>query len=202
MTHEQAAAPAAAQAASDELDAARERLERALAEERQKSAALRASVDGLQFKLDVLEKSYAKQLADARKHAEAAARTLAEREADLAGLAERHEQTQHELERALAELERTGTAAAKTRAPVARPRAAASSFAAHMGTETHEGTINALLGAVPWEQEPRARRDDSQAAARVRQEAARVPQETDAPAEEMLAPDLVFTGAGEDDDER
>src|SRR5690606_15949827 len=77
--------PAAAQAAPDELDAARERLERALAEERQKSAALRASVDGLQFKLDVLEKSYAKQLADARQHAEAAARTPAERDADLAG---------------------------------------------------------------------------------------------------------------------
>ena len=195
MTHEQAAAPAAAQPAPDALDAARERLERALAEERQKSAALRASVDGLQFKLDVLEKSYAKQLADARTHAEAAARTLAEREAELAGLAERHEQTQHELKQALAELERAGTAAAKARAPAERPRSPAPSFAPHRVTETHEGTINALLGAVPWEQEPRARRDDSQAAARVRQEA-------DAPAEEMLAPDLVFTGAGEDDDER
>ncbi len=47
MTHEQAAAPAAAQPAPAELDAARERLERALAEERQKSAALRARAAAL-----------------------------------------------------------------------------------------------------------------------------------------------------------
>ena len=197
MSHEQAARRSAASedpAAPDERDAANERLERALAEERQKSAALRASVDGLQFQLDVLEKSYAKQLADARQRTDAAAAALAAREAELAELTERHAQAQTELTHALHELERSGPAAAKPRAPLGPRGAASRQPALHAQMPTNEGTINALLSDAPWQQEPRQARDDGQAAARVRP--------ADTPAEEMLAPELVFTGGRDEDEER
>ena len=56
--------------APDERDATIERLERTLGEERQNSATLRETVDGLHFKAEVLEKGYSKQLADARLRSE------------------------------------------------------------------------------------------------------------------------------------
>ena len=66
---------------SDTQNLEAERLEQALAEERQHAATLRASVEDLRFKMTILEKSYAKQLADARTRAEAAEKGLAEEKA-------------------------------------------------------------------------------------------------------------------------
>ena len=74
-------------------DTEAERLEQALAEERQHAATLRATVEDLRFKATILEKSYAKQLADARARAEAAERGLAEEKARLAGIDGNHENT-------------------------------------------------------------------------------------------------------------
>jgi hypothetical protein len=65
-----------------ERDGAIERLERAAAAERQNATALRKAAEELRFKLDVLEKGYAKQLADARARAERA-------ESEAAALRER-----------------------------------------------------------------------------------------------------------------
>ena len=59
-------AKGAAAPAPDERDAAVERLERAVAEERQHATILRKTVEELRFKARILEKSYAKQLEDAR----------------------------------------------------------------------------------------------------------------------------------------
>jgi chromosome segregation ATPase len=84
---------AAAPPQTDQRDAEVERLEQALAEERQHTATLRATVEDLRFKATILEKSYAKQLADARARAEAAERGLAEEKARLAGIDGNHENT-------------------------------------------------------------------------------------------------------------
>ena len=85
------AAAAPPQTGTSETEA--ERLEQALAEERQHAATLRATVEDLRFKATILEKSYAKQLADARARAEAAERSLAEEKARLAGIDGNHENT-------------------------------------------------------------------------------------------------------------
>ena len=77
----------------DAKNAETERLEQALAEERQHAATLRATVEDLRFKITILEKSYAKQLADARTRAETAERGLAEEKARLQGIDSNHENT-------------------------------------------------------------------------------------------------------------
>jgi hypothetical protein len=82
-----------APSAEDTQKAEIERLEQALAEERQHAATLRATVEDLRFKATILEKSYAKQLADARARAEAAERGLADEKARLAGIDSNHENT-------------------------------------------------------------------------------------------------------------
>src|SRR5262245_27156577 len=61
---------AAAPTVPDERDAAIKRLERTLVEERQIASKLREENDALRFKGQVLEKSYSKQLADARQRME------------------------------------------------------------------------------------------------------------------------------------
>src|SRR6188472_440518 len=61
----------------DERDAAIARLERTVAEERQNAASLREANDALNFKLQIMEKSYAKQLVDARQRMDAALKELA-----------------------------------------------------------------------------------------------------------------------------
>ncbi|NIW23785.1 MAG: hypothetical protein GWN29_04060, partial [Gammaproteobacteria bacterium] len=58
--------------APDERDAMIERLERELAEEAEHTAGLRKTIDELRFQAQTLEKSYAKQLEDARSRIEKA----------------------------------------------------------------------------------------------------------------------------------
>ena len=55
-----------AQSGPDPRDAAIERLERELGEQSSLAATLREQLDAATFKVEVLEKSYAKQLADTR----------------------------------------------------------------------------------------------------------------------------------------
>ena len=55
-----------AQSGPDPRDATIERLERELAEQRDAAKTLRESLDAATFKIEILEKSYAKQLAEAR----------------------------------------------------------------------------------------------------------------------------------------
>jgi hypothetical protein len=61
----------------DERDAIIKRLEQTIAEERKNSATLRETVDNLRFKTETLERSYAKQLADARQRGTSAEQALA-----------------------------------------------------------------------------------------------------------------------------
>jgi len=69
--------PAADAPAPDERDEIIARLERDIEAERARSAELEGAVKALEFKLDVLERSYGKQLADARAASEDAKKELA-----------------------------------------------------------------------------------------------------------------------------
>jgi len=91
----QAETPAAADAsagddqhAADERDETIARLEHELEAERARSRELEGAVKAVEFKLDVLERSYGKQLADARAAGDAARQELAEIKARLAETAQ------------------------------------------------------------------------------------------------------------------
>lgn len=79
--------PAADAPAPDERDEIIARLERDIEAERTRSAELEGAVKALEFKLDVLERSYAKQLADARADGDRAKRELLQVKAELADTA-------------------------------------------------------------------------------------------------------------------
>jgi DNA repair exonuclease SbcCD ATPase subunit len=68
----------------DERDAMIEKLERAIAEERDHSATLRKTIDELHFKAETLERGYSTQLEAARRRCETAERELGEARARLA----------------------------------------------------------------------------------------------------------------------
>jgi chromosome segregation ATPase len=193
---------APAEPAPDERDATIERLERGLAEERQHAATLRGTVEDLRFKMGILEKSYAKQLADARLRAETAERGLAEEKARLSGIDGNHEntlklltETRAQLANVLAERDwqRKQLAQGSRRAqeaPVPNHNAADSGKAA---VSQGEGTINSLMAdlSVPRER-PSARPEVARLGAQARDEG-------QAPAEEMISPDLVFPKRGDDE---
>lgn len=147
----------AAPSISDECEAQVERLERDLAEEREHSAILRATIEELRFRADILERSYSKQLADARQHGEAAERESAELRARLAEIETAHEDVKRQL----------------------------TESASRDGSRT----INELIGDASWVPERRP--------ARYEEDIIRAQEET--PAEEMIAPDLIFANKRGDD---
>jgi hypothetical protein len=188
-------ADGAAVPAADERDAAIQRLKQTLAEERELAATLREANEGFRFQLQILEKSYAKQLADARGRAETAERELFEKKARLAAL-DSGEDTSKLLREARADLAQITAERDELRAQVTlgstfrggapRPRPRP------VEEEVDGGTINALISESSWVQERRAAAD-GHLDAKVRAE----PETT----EDMIAPELVFT-KGKDDDER
>jgi hypothetical protein len=182
--------------ARDERDATIERLERSVAEERQHSATLRETVEEFRFKIGILDKSYAKQLADARQRAEAAERGLTEERARLAGIDTNHENTLRLLTETRAELARVAAERdllRKQYGQAARPRPEAVApdrkvpEQASPPAPEDEGTINALMAnlTVPRER-PSARPEIARLGAQARDAGPA------APSEEMISPDLVF----------
>ncbi len=190
-------AKGAAAPAPDERDAAVERLERAVAEERQHAAMLRKTVEELRFKAGILEKSYAKQLEDARLRSEAAERELADQQARIAALETAHEDTMRLLAEARRELERTpGGRGQSRKAPAStdgvRINATAHDDAESQGEECSL-TINKLMKGSRWaekERQPAGHEEDEP------KEQVRTDQESTP--EELIAPDLVFTVEGDD----
>jgi hypothetical protein len=195
-TADKPAAPASARANAaqpDERDAKIARLERTVAEERQNAAELREANDALKFKLQILEKGYSKQLADARKKMDAAVQDLAVHQARLAELGTGGEDTQRLLAEARAELNRLKADQSLLKEQLARggSRASARSRTGDDGSDT-SSTINALIMSVPKAPE-RAREPaaDPSSSQRARAE--------ESAAVEMLSPDLMFTKTDKDD---
>ena len=184
----------AAPTAPDERDAAIERLERAIAQEREHSATLRKSLEEVRFKTEILEKSYAKQLEDARHRGETAEGELEDKKAELATLEAEHAEALRLLDQARGELERN---------PANRglsPRAFASidrmqkraNAQDDSSTGTYDGshTINLLMAdSTATDEGPMGRGKDK--------DEDQVPTVDDSTGE-MIAPDLVFTAEKED----
>lgn len=186
----------------DPRDATIERLSRELAAERDNLTTLREALDAATFKVEVLEKSYAKQLADARQKLTATEQSLADKTKVLGALDGGHEDTlralndaraeskallaeRDELRKQLAQGGYRERGQKATRAPLA--------YRADDGTDSG-GTINELIKDAAWAPKSPAA-DAGHASAKVA--------EQEAPPEVMLAPDLVFTKSGdEEDDER
>jgi hypothetical protein len=208
------------QSGRDRRDEIIERLERELEEQRAAAKTLRESLDATAFQKEILEKSYAKQLAETRDKLAALEAELREKDEILANLGGGHEHTLRELNDALTVIKvlkkerdqlrkqiaeggfRQAAPATKARAllgPEERsvvPPAPVGSTSGGSGADDDTGsTINALIASAGWaEKKPRAGTG---------QATAQVEPERQQPHEEMLSPDLVFTAKDkEPDDER
>jgi chromosome segregation ATPase len=178
----------------DERDAVIARLQRELAEERQAVSALRETSEQARFQLQILEKSYAKQLGDARTRADTAERDLAEKKARLAAL-DSGEDTTKLLKEARAELAQVSAERDELREQIARGGSYKPERARRIEPQAVDdgGTINALMTDSSWIRERKA-------AAEGRLEA-KVSVEDDSPSVDLLDPSLVFTKGKRDDDE-
>jgi|SRR5690606_6768184 len=152
----------------DERDATIARLEQELGAEQERSKALLDAVTNLEFRLQVLEKSYSKQLADARERCRAA-------ESELAELRSRLAKTEDELTQVTAMRDRLRDMLSFN------GRRTPSGAKSPLGPG--DNTINQLLSDGDWnDTESRKRRGaltDGEA-------------EHDAPSGDLLDPELVF----------
>ena len=172
-------------------DARLAELERQLAEERANTATLREESDGFRFKTEILEKSYAKQLADTRAKLAAAEQAAAQQKAHQVAYGADHEETARLLKEARHEVAQLKLECDQLRSQAKRSGWVASSAADT--SQTDEGTINELMAGPDWltkKSAPGNSNLEAQVAA---------PQ--DAPPEDMLAPELVFTKKDKEKDE-
>jgi chromosome segregation ATPase len=175
-----------AQAARAERDAEVDRLNRAVAEERHHSAELRRTVDELRFKMDILERSYSKQLEDARVRAEEAEQRTAEHGVRLAELDGARNDAIELLTEAKAELDRLN----KDRDQLRRQLASRDGWEVEGAAEDaqfDEGTINGLLNDDKW-----MARAESEHQKQIRERSSTRVVE-DSSTEDMIAPELVLT---------
>jgi hypothetical protein len=200
----------------DPRDAKIEQLERELDEQRALGTTLREQLDAATFKIEILEKSYATQLAEARDKGAAADAELKEKAEILANLGGGHEHTLRELSDALAVIKVLKNERDRLRKQlaqgVARPRGEISKARALLGDDAHGlipatgdrgtvdssdddtsgGTINALIANTGWTEKKSPGAGSGHSSAQVA--APEVPQA------EMIAPDLVFTEKDTDDE--
>lgn len=183
--------------APDQGEATIERLERELAEERARCAALRVSIEDLRFKLEVVEKSYLKQLSDARVQRDAAGQLVADQEARLLSLDAAMAETLKLLTTTHEQLERVAVDHDRLRKELARRDGVvvsvpAATYAAS-GNAEHVVSIDDLLAGPTA---PRGRLDGAGHLS------ARVAAPAEPPAGEMISAELVFPKGrdGEDDD--
>lgn len=174
-------------------DSTIDRLERAVAEERDNAARLRQQANELKFQLDINERSYSKQLADARKTVESAERELAEQKARNAELDAAREDAIELLSETRNEIDRLTTERDQLRRQLmSRDGWQVENAAGEPEDFGDEGTINALMNDVSW-----ARKSEAAAAARAKLAASEAAGEV--VEEEMISPDIVLAARRSDD---
>jgi hypothetical protein len=207
-----------AQAGPDTRDEKIAALTLELEEQRALAATLREQLDAATFKIEILEKSYAKQLAAARDKSAAVDAELQEKNDVLANLGGGHEHTLRELNDALTVikvLKKERDLLRKQLAQgVVRPRGEVTKARALLGDDAHGlppapgedghthsadsctddtsgGTINALIANAGWAEKKPSGVGSGHGNAQVAM--------PEAPQAEMIAPDLVFTDKDQDD---
>lgn len=170
-------------------------LEHEIAEERQSSETLRNTITELRFQLETLEKTYAKQLTDARERIEATEAELAERQTQLDSLEGTHDEALRSLSETRAELERVKADRELLRTALASSDALEVDAVRKQYAEAryHAGfaTTDELMNEAPWPRAPGMGGDAESPA----------PADGEARPADMIAPDLVFadTDAAESD---
>ena len=158
--------------------------------------ALREQLDAATFKVEVLEKSYAKQLADTRDKLAAIEAELQEKNEILANLGGGHEHTLRELNDALTVIKVLKTERDKLRKQIAQGGFRQPSETARRErcspTVTGDAGRRAAARSTRSSPTPVGPRRKSRSAGSGHASAQVAAQDT--PHEEMLAPDLVFTG--------
>jgi hypothetical protein len=169
-----------------------ERLELELEEQRAAAASARAALDAATFKIETLEKSYAKQLSEVREKCAAAEAELEEKLQILSNVGDGHEYTLRALYDALNVIKELKADRDQLRKELAQARHARKAPPPRKpGTDIGGETINALLSNTVWAvQKPRINAGPSAAPAA----------EQDSPREDMLAPDQVFTPEDKEDE--
>lgn len=196
-------------AGPDPRDATIARLEQELAEQRDAAKTLRESLDAATFKIEILEKSYAKQLAEVRDKRAALEEELKEKNEILANLGGPHEHTLRELNDALTvikvlkkerdqlrkQVAEGGFRQPKSKAHALLDPADHKSFAEPASSidDTGSGTINALIANAGWV--------EKKSAVGTGQATALVEAEPEPPPQDMLSPDLVFSAKDKESDE-
>ena len=196
-----------AQSGADGPAALVERLERELEEQRTLATTLREALDAATFKIEILEKSYAKQLTEARDKRAVIEADLEEKNQILANLGDGHEHTLRELNDALTVIKvlknerdklRKQMAQGGFRPPGDRPTRAQLLLGEPLADtkldasgDTSGETINALIANTSWaERKPEVGTGHT---------GAQVAEHEEPPHAEMIAPDLVFTDKDEDE---
>ena len=169
-----------------ERDAKIAELERQLADERATVATLQAESDGFRFKTEILEKSYAKQLADTRAKLAAVENAAAERKAHEVAYGADHEETVRLLKETREELEQLKVDRDQLRTQARRSGWTVPGAKAADTSQTGEGTINQLMDGASWLTKQKTPGGGSNLEAKVAAP-------DSAPVEDMLAPELVFT---------
>jgi hypothetical protein len=190
-------AASAGPAPPDERDLKIERLERALAEEKAHAVTLREGADAVKFKLEILEKSYSKQLADTRQRADAATKELTEVKTKLAQFGTGGEETLKKISDMHAELMNVTAERNSLREQLARTDARRGAYGGktepRRALDESSDTINALITNAGFDSgREKARGGDSNVNARVKLD--------QGPAEIMVSPDLIFTDKDKDKD--
>jgi len=177
--------------ACDERDALIEKLECALAEERDTTAELRRKVDELTFQNDTLETSYSKQLDDCRERQTSAEDELAALQTELHD-AGGGEDILSQLAAARRDLETVTVERDRLRDRIRQPADGKRFEDAPQPTDSHAEidaySIDELLEDAIWAQD-QAHLDKQKA-----REAAKAAALAEPTPEEMVSPDLVFPG--------
>lgn len=183
-------------AESDPRDSRIEQLERELSEEQENAAQLRRTVDELNFKIEILEKSYSTQLKDARERAEKAEQALADHKSRLGELDGNQQQAAKSLADLKVALERVTAERDRLRRAVdpAAPKHPGPEDPGKPAPPRESMSIDDILEDAIWARE-QERINKERGVAHGRE----VEQE-DGTIEEMLAPDLVLKRK-EDSDE-
>lgn len=170
----------------DKRDARIAELERLVAEEREHSAELRRAGDELKFQMDILERSYSKQLKDAREVAEAAEKSREELVVRVAELDQAREDSIELLTETRTEIDRLTAERDQLRRQLAS-RDGWNVDPADAGPD--EGSIDALLDDADW-----LRRKAPEREKQAREAAARQAAAEEESAGDMIDPALVFSG--------
>ena len=199
------------QSGSHKRDIRVQELERQIEEERANTARVQSALDAVTFQKEILEKSYAKQLAEVRDKRAAAEAELQEKNEILANLDGGHEHALRELNDALTVIKVLKNERDKLRQQIAqggfrqpgerRTRAEvllgepighlSRAKSADVGGDTSGETINKLIANTSWgEKKPEVASGHT---------GAQVAKPEETPQEEMIAPDLVFTEKDKDD---